>query len=281
MCSSALARPGVTGGHLQAQASTSLHRGAEPRGPRPRASASSGTDPGATRTAAPADDLGHGGPRRGDERRSARQGLEGRADRSPLRARGRRRPRRRATRPARPRQGRTRSGRCAPPNARLADGPVDRVDAPAGLAREDERQLGRGSGHTVERGHEVGHRLAGLERAHEQRRREGARRAGARMLVVGHGPASSGPGPGDRVGSGRDRRRGEPRTPGRWARTARPGARRSVGSRTRWHRPGAPPTRMARRNTTTLLRSCHSGWSRKVRSWTVTTRGSRECSGMV
>ncbi len=40
-------------------------------------------------------------------------------------------------------------------------------------------------------------------------------------------------------------------------------------------------TRMARRNSTALLRSCHSGWSKKVQSWMVTTTGRRVRSGIV
>ncbi len=39
--------------------------------------------------------------------------------------------------------------------------------------------------------------------------------------------------------------------------------------------------RMARRKRTTLERSCHSGASKKLRSWTVTTDGSPERRGIV
>ena len=40
-------------------------------------------------------------------------------------------------------------------------------------------------------------------------------------------------------------------------------------------------TVMARRKTRTLDRSCHSGWSKKVQSCTVTTTGTRVRSGIV
>ena len=40
-------------------------------------------------------------------------------------------------------------------------------------------------------------------------------------------------------------------------------------------------TRMARRKNGTRVRWCHSGWSKKVRSWMVTTRGRDDASGIV
>jgi aminoglycoside N3'-acetyltransferase len=40
-------------------------------------------------------------------------------------------------------------------------------------------------------------------------------------------------------------------------------------------------TLMARRKKGTLARWCHSGWSKKVRSWTVTILGMRALSGIV
>jgi hypothetical protein len=39
--------------------------------------------------------------------------------------------------------------------------------------------------------------------------------------------------------------------------------------------------RIMRRKNTTLLRSCHSGWSKNVMSWMVTTQGTVVCNGIV
>jgi hypothetical protein len=43
----------------------------------------------------------------------------------------------------------------------------------------------------------------------------------------------------------------------------------------------SPATRMARRKNSTLARSCHSGWSKNVMSWTVTILGTSARRGIV
>ena len=76
--------------------------------------------------------------------------------------------------------------------------------------------------------------------------------------------------------SARGRRRGARRPRRRADRRARGAGRRCTSLHTHQRPPRAGPRRgSSGGSTTTLLRSCHSGWSKNVRSWIVTTHGTR------
>ena len=122
------------------------------------------------------------------------------------------------------------------------------------------------------------HVLAGLERPHEHQRAAGPRSGGRRRRPAGRRPH---PGEGS---SGRNRSVSTP-----WGAT-------TTSASTSHHRPrpsavtwlgqtttaaSSPPARWPAGRGATLDRSCHSGASKKLRSWTVTTDGTGDHRGIV
>ncbi len=136
------------------------------------------------------------------------------------------------------------------------------------------------TGHPVERPDQGGHVLAGLQGPHEHEHGTAPPAVDQPVVHAGqHGDVGSlGPlvrpePPGVHAVVGHEYLGSTPCTTAR-ARPPWP------GSGTPRRRPGAA-TLMARRKNSAFERSCHCGSSKKLRSWTVTTDGTRDRSGIV